>query len=198
MLHLLTNPGAQDSEQNIFGQLQFGVDYLHWIIMRAPSPVLSAWRPGTAISISAALGDLSLRQATLYRLGISRTCRYRESNSPHGYHITHREGTALDVAMAVDKDQVIVEPKITFLSEKDDRCVPDGKVLSLPRARSVYDLNEDYENELAKRRALSWASGNRAARLAEVRLFDRHPLSGRLAKAASGPMRNGGASRLPY
>ena len=37
---LLSDPGAQDSEQNIFGQLQFGVDYLHWIIMRAPSPAL--------------------------------------------------------------------------------------------------------------------------------------------------------------
>ena len=31
------------------------------------------------------------------------------------------------------------------------------------------DLNEDYENELAKRRASSWASGDHAARLAEVR-----------------------------
>ncbi len=33
----------------------------------------------------------------------------------------------------------------------------------------MYDLNEDYENELAKKRARSWAHGDRAARLAEVR-----------------------------
>ena len=41
--------------------------------------------------------------------------------------------------------------------------------MSLPGARSVYDLNEDYENELAKRRAAAWATGDRAALLDEVR-----------------------------
>ena len=33
----------------------------------------------------------------------------------------------------------------------------------------MYDLNEDYENKLAKRRAASWATGDRAALLDEVR-----------------------------
>ncbi len=41
--------------------------------------------------------------------------------------------------------------------------------MSLPGARSVYDLNEDYENELAGRRAAAWASGDREALLEQVR-----------------------------
>jgi len=57
------------------------------------------------------------------------------------------------------KDQVIVEPNIELLSEKEYTCTPDNKVMSLPGARSVYDLNEDYENELAKHRESSWATG---------------------------------------
>ena len=40
----------------------------------------------------------------------------------------------------------------------------------VPAGRSsVYDLNEDYENELAKRRASLWATGNRTALLEQVR-----------------------------
>jgi hypothetical protein len=41
--------------------------------------------------------------------------------------------------------------------------------MALPGARSVYDLNEDYENECAKRRAATWAAGDRAAVLEQVR-----------------------------
>jgi hypothetical protein len=41
--------------------------------------------------------------------------------------------------------------------------------MSLPGARSVYDLNEDYEHECAKRRAATWATGDRAVLLEQVR-----------------------------
>jgi hypothetical protein len=42
-------------------------------------------------------------------------------------------------------------------------------VMRLPGARSVYDLNEDYEKELAPRRAAAWKSADRAELLAKVR-----------------------------
>jgi hypothetical protein len=67
------------------------------------------------------------------------------------------------------KDQVITEPPITLLAEKEYQCTPDGRVMSLPGARSVYDLNLDYEKKLAKRRGAEWAAGNRAALLDGVR-----------------------------
>jgi hypothetical protein len=41
--------------------------------------------------------------------------------------------------------------------------------MRLPGARSVYDLNEDYENQLAPRRAESWKTGPRETLLARVR-----------------------------
>jgi hypothetical protein len=39
----------------------------------------------------------------------------------------------------------------------------------LPGARSVYDLNDEYENALAKRRTSSWATRDRASSLDQVR-----------------------------
>ena len=61
-----------------------------------------------------------------------------ESDAPHGYHVAHREGTARWMSRwLLGKDQVIVEPKIVFLSAKECRCVPNGSVMSLPGARSV-------------------------------------------------------------
>jgi hypothetical protein len=41
--------------------------------------------------------------------------------------------------------------------------------MHLPHARSVYDLNADYEKELAPRRAAAWKSADRAVLLAKVR-----------------------------
>ncbi len=197
---LLNPSGAQDSEQNLFGQLQFGVDYVHWIIMRAPSPVLlcvAAEDP--YFNINGAWETYRHAKRLYTDLGFPERVEIVESSTPHGYHITHREGTARWMSRwLLGKDRVITEPKIALLSEKECCCVPKGNVMSLPGARSVYDLNEDYENELAKRRAASWASGDRAARLAEAAPFDRHPHSGRIANAASGTMRNGGTRRLPH
>jgi hypothetical protein len=69
----------------------------------------------------------------------------------------------------LDKDEVIVEPPITLLTEKECWCTPYGKVMTFAGARSAYDLNEEYENELAKRRASSWAAGDPAALLEKVR-----------------------------
>ena len=171
MSRLLADPGAQDSEQNIFGQLRFGVDDAHWILMRAPSPVLvCAAAKDHYFAIDGAWEAFHYAKRLYTDLGYSERVEILESSSPHGYHLTHREATARWMSRwLLGKDRVITEPRIEFLSEPEYRCVPEGKVMSLPGAKSVYDLNEDYENELAKRRASAWASGDATALLAEVR-----------------------------
>ena len=55
--------------------------------------------------------------------------------------------------------------------------------MKLPGARSAYDLNDDYENELAPRRAAAWADQDRAVllervrQIAGIRKLDQLPLS---------------------
>ena len=171
MSRLLAVPGAQDSEQNIFGQLRFGVDDVHWILMRAPLPTLvCAAAKDDYFNIDGAWEAFRYAKRLYGDLGLPERVDIVESSSPHGYHLTHREGTARWMSRwLLGKDQVITEPKIAYLTEEECLCVPTGNVMSLPGARSVYDLNEDYEKELAQRRALSWASSDPAALLAEVR-----------------------------
>jgi len=60
---LLPTRGPQDAEQNIFGQLAFGMDHADYMMMRAPTPI-----PGH-------LGIVSLCQASLHAHGFCRTYR---------------------------------------------------------------------------------------------------------------------------
>ena len=168
---LLAAPGAQDSEQNIFGQLRAGIDDAHWILMRAPSPVLvCAAAQDSYFAIEGTWEAFRYAKRLYTDLGLPERVDMVESSSPHGYHITHREATARWMSRWLrGEDHVIIEPKMTFLSEDEFRCVPDGKVMSLPDAKSVYDLNREYETELAKRRAALWSSATSASLLAEVR-----------------------------
>jgi hypothetical protein len=177
---LLAVPGAQDSEQNIFGQLQRGIDDGHWILMRAPSPVLICAAASDSYFAIEGTWDAFRYAKRLYTdLGLPERVDIVESSSPHGYHITHREATARWMSRWLrGEDRVITEPKIAFLSEEEYRCVANGKVMSLPGAKSVYDLNEEFESELAQRRAESWASNEPSGLLAEVRrLTGIHPLA---------------------
>ena len=104
------------------------------------------------------------------RLGIAERVDILENDAGHNYNVSQREGVARWMSRwLLGRDQPITEPPLTLLTRKEFRCTPDGQVGTLPGARSVYDLNEDYENELAKKRAQSWAGGDRSARLAEVR-----------------------------
>ncbi len=93
-----------------------------------------------------------------------------ENDAKHNYNTVQREGVVRWMARwLLGKDQPIKEPKIALLDENEIRCTPDGMVMNLAGARSVYDLNEDYENELAVRRAAAWKDGRRAELLDRVR-----------------------------
>lgn len=171
MLRLATDPGVQDSEQNIFGQLSFGVDHPQWMMMRAPVPILlcAATKDGY-FSIEGVWETYRWAKRLYTDVHFPERLEIIESNTPHGYHITHREGTARWMSRwLLGKDSIITETNVAMLTEKECQCTPGGQVMLLPGARSAYDLNEDYENELARRRKSSWATGDRAAMLAEVR-----------------------------
>jgi len=67
------------------------------------------------------------------------------------------------------KDEPITEPAIELLSEEEIKCTPKGQVMLLKGARSTYDLNRDFEKELAKRRRKLWKTTTRTEMLNQVR-----------------------------
>ena len=49
--HLIETIGPQDAEQNIFGQIEFGLDHPDYVLLRAPQPTLIRSTTGDFFSI---------------------------------------------------------------------------------------------------------------------------------------------------
>jgi hypothetical protein len=66
-------------------------------------------------------------------------------------------------------DDAIMETESPVLPDKELQCTPDGQVMRLPGARSVYDLNLDLEKQLAEARKKFWKENGAQRALDEVR-----------------------------
>jgi hypothetical protein len=138
--------------------------------MRATSPVLICSATKDFFDIGGTWDTFRYAKRLYTRMGFAERVGLMENDAGHNYNTLQREAVARWMSRwLLGKNQAISEPTIQLLSEQEYRCTADGKVMSLPGARSAYDLNEDYENELAKRRTASWAGGDGEARFAEVR-----------------------------
>lgn len=167
---LLRTIGPQDAEQNVFGQLAFGMDHADYVMMRAPSPVLICAATKDFFDIRGTWETFRYAKRLYTRIGFAERVDLLENDAGHNYNATQREGVARWMSRwLLGKDEPIVEPAIKLLTEKEFQCTPEGQVMLLPGARSTYDLNEEYENQLVPRRAERWKTGKRDQLLAEVR-----------------------------
>jgi dienelactone hydrolase len=167
---LLNTIGPQDAEQNLFGQVAFGMDHADYLTMRAPTPVLVCAATKDFFDIRGAWDTFRSAKRVFTRLGFAERVDLLENDAGHNYNSTQREGVVRWMSRwLLGKDEPVVERPIKLLSEKELQCAPEGQVMLLPGARSTYDLNEDYENQLAPRRAEAWKSGDRATLFGKVR-----------------------------
>ena len=167
---LLNTLGGQDAEQNIFAQLQFGMDHTDYLMMRAPTPILICAATRDFFDIGGTWTSFRYAKRLYTRLGFAERIDLLENDAGHNYNRQAREGVVRWMSRwLLGKDKPITEPEIKPFSEEQMQCTPDGQVMLLEGARSVYDLNRDYEKELAKRRKKLWAKTERAELLSQVR-----------------------------
>jgi cephalosporin-C deacetylase-like acetyl esterase len=167
---LFATIGPQDAEQNIFGQLAFGMDHADYIMMRAPKPTLICAATGDFFDISGTWDTYRYAKRLYSRMGFAERVDLIEHDGEHNYHKPLREATARwMMRWLLGKDEPLTEPPIELLSEKEIQCTPDGQVMRLPGARSTYDLNRDFEKDLAGRRKELWTTKDRAELLDRVR-----------------------------
>jgi len=149
--------GPQDGEQNIHGQIAFGMDHPDYVIVRAPKPTLMCAATGDFFDIGGTWDGFRQAKRFYGRLGYAERVDLIETDARHGFSTTLRTGAVRWMRRwLLGVDDAITEPESEIASDDQARCTPDGQVMLLSGARNTYDLNQDLETELAGRRKEFW------------------------------------------
>ncbi|OHB85260.1 MAG: hypothetical protein A2Z38_03315 [Planctomycetes bacterium RBG_19FT_COMBO_48_8] len=167
---LLDTIGPQDAEQNIYGQLAFGMDHADYLMMRAPMPILICAATEDFFDITGVWNSFRYAKRLYTRMEFAERIDLLENDAGHNYNRLQRQGVVRWMSRwLLGQDLPITEPEIKLLSDEEVLCAPGGQVMNLDGARSTYDLNRDFEKDLAGRRKKQWANKGRAELLDEVR-----------------------------
>lgn len=183
---LLETKGPQDGEQNLFGQLAFGLDEADYCIMRAPKPTLIC--AGTRDVTFAFDGTWDLfRDAKRFysRLGYADAIDIAAPDAPHGFTLQLREAVVRFMARHLLGKDVLVR-EIESLPDRftDDelrgfgapdwtleqlQCTPRGQVLLLPEEQSVFQINAEAAERLKATRTEAWSRLDASAKKSLIR-----------------------------
>ena len=168
---LLKTIGLQDAEQNIYGQLAFGMDHADYLMMRAPKPTLILCATKDFFDISGAWDSFRYAKRLYTRMGFAERVDLLENDDTHGYQLQQRQGAVRWMARwLLGQDKPITEPDdLKVLTLEEIQCTPKGQVMLLEGARSVYDLNLDYENKLSQQRKNLWSRSDPKTLFDQVR-----------------------------
>lgn len=167
---LLNTIGPQDAEQNIHSQIAFGMDHADYLMMRAPIPILICAATKDFFDINGVWDTFRYAKRLYSRMGYAERIELLENDAGHNYNQIQRQGVVRWMARwLLKKDEPIIEPEITLLSEEEIKCAPEGQVMLMDGARSTYDLNRDYEKDLDEHRKKLWEKEDRADMLKKVR-----------------------------
>lgn len=165
---LLETIGPQDAEQNLFGQIANGLDHGDYVLLRAPRPTLIMAATQDYFDITGAWNLFRQAKRFYTRLGFAERVDLIEPDTKHGFPTEMRVGAARWMRRwFLGSNDAITESDFPVLTAADLQCTPDGQVLRLPGARSLFDLNRDWEQRLATGRKQLWQ--DKPAALKEVR-----------------------------
>jgi dienelactone hydrolase len=172
---LIDTQGAQDAEQNIFGQIDFGLDEADYVIMRAPKPTLILAGTRDATFDFRGTVELFIEAKRFYsRLGRGEAVDLNAPDAPHGFTLQQREAAvrwmqrwlvgAEKVIREVDTlPDTFTDEQLRALTQADWTkeqlyCTPRGQVMLLPGERSVFEINAGIAAALRDQRRPTWAA----------------------------------------
>lgn len=162
---LIETKGPQDGEQNIFGQIAFGMDEADYCIMRAPKPTLICAGTRDVTFDFGGTWELFRDAKRFYsRIGYPDMIDLVAPDAPHGFTLQLREAVTRFMARhLLGKDIVVREieklpdsfddNQLRELSKPDWtaeqlQCSPKGQVMLLPGERSVFQVNAEIAAKL--------------------------------------------------
>ena len=178
---LIETKGPQDGEQNIAGQIAFGMDEADYCIMRAPKPTLICAGTRDATFDFGGTMDVFREAKRFYsRAGFPEHLDIAAPDAPHGFTLQLREAVTRFMSRWLLGQDVIVrevaalpdsftDEQLRDFSKPDWtpehlQCTPRGQVLLLPGERSVFEINAETAARLKARRATPAS----AARVREI------------------------------
>jgi cephalosporin-C deacetylase-like acetyl esterase len=162
---LLETLGPQDAEQNLFGQIARGLDHGDYVMLRAPRPTLIMAATKDYFDITGAWHLFRQSKRFYTRLGFAERVDLIEADTTHGFPMEMRVGAARWMRRwFLGSDTPVTETDFPVLGDAELRCTPEGQVLRLPGARTLIDLNGDWESRLAAERARLWRDPGAALR----------------------------------
>ena len=168
---LIETIGPQDAEQNIHGQIAFGLDHPDYVLMRAPRPTLISATTGDFFDIGGTWDNFRQSKRIYARLGFPERIDLVEAEGGHG--VQPENLTAIARWMRrwlLDRDDAIADAELPVRKESDLLCTPTGQVLHTPGERSVFELNVERADQWAAERRRVWQSpAGPAGPLAKVR-----------------------------
>jgi cephalosporin-C deacetylase-like acetyl esterase len=167
---LIETIGPQDAEQNIFGQLAFGLDHPDYVLLRAPRPTIISATTGDYFDIQGVWDNYRQAKRIYGRLGYPERVDLVEAEGSHGVQPTNLAGIARWMRRwLVGEDDAAPLEAIVARPEAELLCTEKGQVLLLPGELSVFDLNAELEKGLARQRREFWSKTPKAEALAAVR-----------------------------
>jgi len=167
---LIHTIGPQDAEQNLHGQIAFGLDHADYVLMRAPKPTLICTATGDFFDIHGAWDTFREAKRFYTRLGFPERVDLVEADETHGFSQPLRTAVVRWMRRwLLHADEAITEPDFPVLADEELQCTPQGQVMLLEGARSVFEINADLESSLARQREKFWAETPPAEALQAVR-----------------------------
>lgn len=155
---LLPTKGPQDAEQNIFGQVAFGMTQAEYVMMRAPKPTLICTATKDMFNIQGSWELYRDAKRFYARFGYPERVDLVETDEGHGFHLQLREGSVRWMNRWLkDHDEATFEPAFEVLTKPEALATQSGKVLDLQGERTVFEVNAATESDLTIQRRKLWA-----------------------------------------
>jgi len=150
---LFATIGPQDAEQNITGQVAFGMEQTDYVTMRAPKPTLICTGTQDFFDIQGSWTTFREAKQVYAMIGHAERVDLIEYNDKHGFSQPRREAALRWMRRWLQSvDEATVETPTPTFKEEELRCTSTGQVLSELRGKSVFDLSLERGRTLAASR----------------------------------------------
>ncbi len=151
---LFATIGPQDAEQNITGQVAFGMEHADYLTMRAPRPTLMCIASQDYFDKEGAHTSFREAKQIYQKLGHEERVALFEFDDKHGFSKPRREAAMQWMRRwLLDKDDAPTEGKFPVFTDEQLQCTRSGQVLADFKGVSAFGLNMMEAKKYADQRA---------------------------------------------